>query len=68
MNQTQLIQPSQKPPKEKPSCDNCKFHSCGKISGYDWQECTKNWSDKQHGMFYGVMKHTCGNHIFKVKQ
>jgi hypothetical protein len=53
-------------PKIQPTCDNCKHHSRGTIHNYGWQECNKNWSDKQHGMFYGVMKHTCGN--FQPKQ
>ncbi len=57
--------PAPKPVKEKASCDNCKHHSCGIIAGYGWQECAKNWSDKQNGQFWGVMKHVCGNHIFK---
>lgn len=51
--------------KVEPICQNCKHHDQGVINNYPWQECKKNWSDKQHGQFYGVIKNTCGNWLKK---
>lgn len=42
------------------SCDNCKFHNEGVIYIYKWQECEKNWSEKNKPMI-GVLKHFCNN-------
>lgn len=44
-------------------CLNCQRHTSGTSFGYYWQDCTKNWSDKTHGLFYGVIKDTCDNFI-----
>lgn len=46
----------------KNPCETCKHFDSGIIHGYPWATCEKNWSDKQHGMFWGVLKNTCNNH------
>lgn len=46
----------------KRPCESCSRHTSGIIHGYEWRDCTKNWSDKSHGLFYGVIKNTCDNY------
>ena len=54
-------------PVNKRPCKECNHNTCGVSHGYEWQDCKKNWSDKQHGMMYGVIHDTCGNWIKKVE-
>jgi len=42
-------------------CEDCKHSQSGVIHGYPWMTCTKNWSDKQNGVFFGVLKDYCNN-------
>lgn len=51
---------------EKP-CKLCVHQTSGIIHEYEWQDCRKNWSDKQNGLFYGVIKDTCNNWQRKPK-
>ena len=46
----------------KNPCETCKHFDMGYIYEYVWKTCEKNWSDKQHGTFWGVLKNTCNNH------
>ena len=46
-------------------CEKCKHSDQGIIHGYPWMTCTKNWSDKVNGVFWGVLKNTCTNFVEK---
>lgn len=49
-------------------CEKCKNCDQGTIHGYPWMTCTKNWSDKVNGVFYGVLKNTCANFVEKKEK
>lgn len=42
-------------------CKKCIHHTFGILKDYEWQDCKRNWSDKQNGLFYGVIKDTCAS-------
>jgi frataxin-like iron-binding protein CyaY len=52
----------------KKPCGKCIHFTSGISFGYEWKDCKKNWSDKNNGMFYGVIKDTCDNHHFRKEE
>lgn len=63
--EVQLPSIQQKPAGSPGSCQLCHHQTAGVLSGYEWQECAKGWTDKLNGQrrdMIGVINNTCGNY------